>query len=58
MIYRICVEFDVDAYSADKAYEQAKKVAELLNKQHPDRRAMVKKAVKKYYTDEELVWSK
>jgi hypothetical protein len=57
MIYRICVEFDVDAYSAEKAYEQAKKVAELLNK-HPGRRAVVKKAVKKFYTDDELMWSK
>jgi hypothetical protein len=57
MIYRMTVEFNVDGYDVDNAYKQAKKVADILNK-HPGRNAKVSKAVKKYYTDEEMIWKK
>ncbi len=57
MIYRITVEFDVDSYDARDAQKQAQKVADILNK-HPGRRAIVSKAVKKFYSDDELVWKK
>lgn len=52
-IYRIAVEFDVDAFDAEKAQEQAQKVANLLNKQ-TGRRAWVSRAIKKEFTDKEI----
>ena len=52
-IYRIAVEFDVDAFDAEKAQAQAQKVADLLNKQI-GRRAWVSRAIKKEFTSEEI----
>lgn len=52
-VYRIAVEFDVDALSADRAQAQAQKVADLLNKQM-GRRAWVSRAIKKEFTTEEI----
>jgi len=51
--YRIAIEFDVDAYDAKKAQEQAQKVADMLNK-HSGRRAWVSRAIKKNFSDDEL----
>ena len=52
-VYRIAVEFDVDAFDAKRAQEQAQKVADLLNK-HAGRRAWVSRAIKKVFTSEEI----
>lgn len=52
-VYRIAVEFDVDAFDAEQAQKQAQKVADLLNKQR-GRRAWVSRAIKKEFTTEEI----
>ncbi len=55
--YRMTVEFTVDSNGVVKAQEQAQKVADLLNK-HPGRKAIVTKAIKKFYSEEDMTWKK